>query len=124
MLEEVINGEKCPFEALAEIKEQMNMLDSLRESIMPYALDQFDKEISGNSKSFKKNGKEFSISSGGKYYYNHSHEWTDYNKKQKEIEAFMSLAAKNKQPYYVDTNTGMTYEAALYVPNKKSISIK
>ncbi len=119
----VEDGEKCPFQALIDIKKMSEEIENAEKRIKEIALKQFDNKTNGNEKTAKLYGYEFSKTSSGRYFYKHYETYVIKESELKTIEERMKIALKQGQNY-IDENTGECYPPAEYTPSKISLSMK
>ena len=119
---EVLEGNVNPLEFMIKVAAMEKALKDAKDQVKEYALEEFEKH---NQKEVEMDGVKISKTSGGRYSYKHIEEWVNLNNLKKEIEKKSQEAYKAQMHgASVVTDDGEVYEAAEFVPNKESISIK
>ena len=119
----VVEGNETGLKLLAEIKRVEAELDRLKTEIMPVCLNEIEKCITPQVRSFENYGANFSLSAGGRYDYSNYATHKEYSERLKKVESQMQSAYKNGSTI-IDTETGEIIPPADYKPNKPSITIK
>jgi len=121
--DQVVEGNETGLKLLAEIKRVESELDRLKTEIMPVCLNEIEKCITPQVRSFENYGANFSLSAGGRYDYSNYPTHKDYQNRLKSIETKMQAAYKAGATV-IDEETGEVIPPAEYKANKPSITIK
>jgi hypothetical protein len=119
----VMEGYETGLKLLAEIKKLEAELELLKAEIMPVCLNEIEKCITPQIRSFENYGASFSLSAGGRYDYSNYATHKEYQERLKNIENKMQAAYKSNATI-IDDETGEVIPAAEYKANKPSITIK
>jgi hypothetical protein len=120
---QVVDGYEPGLKLLAEIKKIEGELERLKTEIMPVCINELEKCITPQIRSFENYGANFSLSAGGRYDYSNYPTHTAYQNRLKSIENKMQAAYKSNATI-IDEETGEIIPAAEYKQNKPSITIK
>lgn len=118
----VLNGEESSLELAVKLAAMENAIKEAKEQIKEVTLEELEKYENNTLKNDKV---LITKTAGGRYSYKHIQEWVDLDKLKKTVEKKAQEAYKaSLHGGSVVTDDGEVYEAAEYVPNKESISIK
>jgi hypothetical protein len=121
--DQVVDGYEPGLKLLAELNRLKKEVERLEKEILPTCLNELEKCITPQVRSFENYGANFSLSAGGRYDYSNYPTHKDYQNRLKSIETKMQAAYKAGATV-IDDETGEIIPPADYKPNKPSITIK